>query len=379
MMRVLQIIEATGAGVARHVVDLSEGLAKHGLEVHLVYSPLRMDRIWIEGLVRLREAGVQIWKVPMRRAPHFSDIGALGAILGYLQKAGPFHIVHGHSSKGGGMARLLKLIRTGKHKVVYTPNALITMNPQLDFWKKKIYALIEKFLAHKTDAFIAVSKKEAQEAFRLGYPESKIHLIYNGVHLNYTSSKTRNEVRVELSLNSQDLVVGFVGRFSQQKAPDILLEAFARVAPAFSNAKLVMVGDGPLKESLANRIRILGLENRVIFPGFIEGRIAMRAFDVFVLSSLYEGFPYVILEAMAEGIPVVTTSVGGVEEAIVDGENGFVIPVKSVDDLTRALFELLKSEGLREKFGKRSRERVRRFSVEEMVNATLRVYQSLLA
>jgi len=377
-MRVLHILEATGGGAARHVIDLCEGLARRGLEVHLAYSPLRMDRIMREGLPRLQAAGVQLLEVPMRRAPHPSDLRAIAAIFRHLREAGPFRLLHGHSSKGGGIARLLGLADSGGHRVIYTPHAFITLNPKLLWIEELVYGSIERLLAFRTDALIVGSILEAREALRLGYPKSKVHLIYNGISLDPVSPKGREEVRGRLGLKPQDLVVGFVGRFSQQKAPQLLLEAFAKVAPSFPEARLVMVGDGPLKGALVERARALGLEGAVLWPGFMDGRTAMRAFDIFVLPSLYEGFPYAVLEAMAEGLPVIATAVGGVRDAVANEENGFIVPVGSVEGLAEALSRLMKDESLRLAFGRRSLERVRRFSVEEMVSATLQVYQNLL-
>lgn len=376
-MRVLHILEATGGGAARHVIDLCEGLARRGLDIHLAYSPLRMDRIMREGLPRLKAAGVRLLAVPMRRAPHTSDLRAIAAIIRHLREAGPFHLVHGHSSKGGGIARLLDSAGLKEYRVVYTPHAFITLNPRLSWIEKLIYGGIERLLAVRTDALIVGSTLEAREALRLGYPESKVHLIYNGLPLDPVSYKGREDIRKELGLKPQELAVGFVGRFSQQKAPQVLLEAFAKVAPLFPEAKLVMVGDGSLKAALMERARDLGVEELVLWPGFLDGRAAMQAFDVFALPSLYESFGYVVVEAMAAGLPVVTTPVGISEEVIHHGKNGFIVPVGSVESLAKALSQLMKDESLREAFGRRSLERVRQFSVEKMVEATFRVYLSL--
>lgn len=376
-MKVLQVLEATGGGAARHVIDLSEGLARQGIEVHLAYSPLRMDKVMWRGLPRLRAVGVRLLEVPMRRAPHPSDISAIGALRKYLREAGPFHLVHGHSSKGGGIARLLGFSDMEGFRVVYTPHAFITLSPELFGAKAFVYRSIEKYLACRTDALIAVSEIEVREGLRLGYAKSRIHLVYNGISLDPTHTKSREEVRSELGLKPENLAVGFVGRFSRQKDPWVLLEAFSKVVLSFPGAKLVMVGDGPLRRALVDHAHVLGLEGKIVWPGFLEGRLAMRAFDIFVLPSLYEGFPYTILEAMAEGLPVIATAVGGVQEIIENGKNGFIIPLRSTENLVQALIWLMRDGALRESFGKKSLEQVSRFSVDEMVEATLKVYLSL--
>ncbi|AGK05776.1 group 1 glycosyl transferase [Meiothermus ruber DSM 1279] len=140
-----------------------------------------------------------------------------------------------------------------------------------------------------------------------------------------------------------------------------------------------MVGDGVLKQSLLARADELGLIDRVIWPGFMDGRLAMRAFDVFVLPSNYEGFPYVLLEAMAEGLPVVSTRVGGSEEAIANGENGFIVPVGNVQALSESICKLLEDAEMRRRFGQKSLERVQAFSVDNMVDSTIALYKQLVA
>jgi len=157
----------------------------------------------------------------------------------------------------------------------------------------------------------------------------------------------------------------------------MLLEAFAQVAHNHPQARLVIVGDGPLRTELEARVNALGLADRVFLPGFIDGRWAMRGFDIFALPSEYEGFPYVLLEAMAEGLPIVATCVGGADQAIVDGENGFVVPVGDVIAFAGALDRLLSDEALRLSMGAQSRLRVKEFSVEKMVDATLALYREL--
>jgi hypothetical protein len=109
-MRVLHIVEATSAGVGKHVLGLCEGLAKRGVEVHLIYSPLRMDSLFQTGMERLREAGVKLSSFPMRREPHISDVGALRYLRTYVIRHGPFVLIHAHSSKAGGLARLLRIL-----------------------------------------------------------------------------------------------------------------------------------------------------------------------------------------------------------------------------------------------------------------------------
>lgn len=375
-MRVLHILEATGGGAARHVLDLCAGLARRGVEVHLAYSSSRMDRIFQEGLSALSQSGVALLEVPMRRSLHPNDLRALNLIRRYLWSQASIDLIHGHSSKGGGLARLLRL--GTKAKVVYTPHTFVTLFTNIKPFERFSYGLAEKSLSLLTEALIAVSENEAREAYRLGFSQRKIHIIPNGISLTFSAGQNSQSLREAWGLPKPAKVVGFVGRFVPEKNLLLLLEAFAKISTKHSDARLVMIGDGPLKPLLLQRCEILGLGERVIWPGFMDGRQAMRAFDIFALSSDYEGFPYVLLEAMAEGLPLVATRVGGTELAIREGENGFVVPIGDIQGFAQSLDLLLSDTALRRRMGENSRIWVQQFTVDKMVEATLALYKELL-
>lgn len=376
LVRVLHILEATGGGTARHVVDLCAGLAQRGVEVHLAYSPLRADRIFRDGLPRLSRSGVRLLEVPMRRSPHPSDLKALMVLRGYIRRFGPFALLHGHSSKGGALARLLRAHSLAK--AVYTPHAFVTLSPSIRPPERWIYGLVERALSLLTDALIAVSEDEAREAGRLGFPKKTIRVIPNAIDLSLTPPRSLASFREEWGVGREDRVVGFVGRFAEQKNPLLLLEAFARITHRHPEARLVMVGDGPLKPLVLQKVEASGLREQVVLPGFLEGRAAMGAFDLLALSSDYEGFPYVLSEAIAAGLPVVATAVGGTEMAVMNGQNGFLVKPGDVEGFARALDRLLSDDVLRQRFAQRSLELAPRFSVGRMVEDTLALYHALL-
>lgn len=276
------------------------------------------------------------------------------------------------------MARLLRYMGMGA-KVVYTPHGFVTKSPTLGAVERWVYAWVERALAHKTDALIAVSQGEAKEAVRLGFPPERINLIPNGVHLSPAPGPMGKgeELRKKMGIPVGALVVGFVGRLAPPKNPLLLIKAFALVQKKCPDAILVVVGEGPLEGLLREEVKGMGLEGKVYWPGAIDGRMAMRMFDVFVLASDSEAFPYVLLEAMAEGLPVVSTRVGGSEELISDGENGLIVPVRDPESMAEALSRLLSDGNLRRRFGRKSLERAQAFSVDKMVEATLEVYKAL--
>jgi glycosyltransferase involved in cell wall biosynthesis len=376
-MRVLMIVEA-GGGVARHVVDLCSGLCANGVDVHLIYSPNRMDPVLAEGLSALSLLPVKIYPVPMARKPAFSDCCALWKIRKYAIKMGPFDIVHGHSSKGGGLARLL--FCAGIQAKCYSAHAFITMNPGLSWLESTVYAFAEWFLALLGDAVIVTSNAEQQHAESfLGIASKKLLLIPNGIDLPLSETQNlRDDLRHDWGVSDSDILVGTVVRFVEQKAPIVLIEAFAKVTQRFENVRLVMVGDGPMQPQLKKVAEKLNIAHFVTWPGYVKEKKLMEAFDIFTLSSDYEGFPYVFLDALCAGLPLVTTQVGGSDMVVDEGENGYIVPCRDVKAMSEALSVLVTDAKLRNRMGAASLLKAKSFSVTEMTKKTLDLYTSLL-
>jgi glycosyltransferase involved in cell wall biosynthesis len=367
-LRVLMVVESSAGGTGRHVLDLSQGLLARGCEVHLAYSTGRADRAFLDrlaGLPHLRRAAV-----PMRTNVHPRDAGAVRAVRRYLRRFGPFDAVHGHSSKGGAIARLAAL-GTGA-RAFYTLHGLIMMDPGLARWKRLLYLTIELGLSLRTAAIIAVSPEEARAAVRLGLGRSRVVVIPNGVRP--ADLVPRDEARRALGVPDDAPVVGFVGRLVSQKAPDVLLRAFARAARDVPRARLAVVGSGPLDKDLRGLADRLGIADRVLWLGERDARGVLAAFDVFALASRKEGLPYVVLEAMAAGLPVVATESAGVEILVEPGHNGAVVPRDDVAAFAASLAQLAGDLARRARMGEASRARAARFTVEAMVDRTLAAY-----
>jgi glycosyltransferase involved in cell wall biosynthesis len=158
----------------------------------------------------------------------------------------------------------------------------------------------------------------------------------------------------------------------------ILIEAVAKLRRQGYSPQVLIVGEGPLRDELMRRISELGMEREILLPGFRDDIPQMLALlDIFVLPSLREGFPMTILEAMAAGLPIIVTDVGGTSEAIKNGRNGIVIPPGNADLLAKALIELLKDKDLARRMGKNAQTDVTQdFSVTNMVRKTETLYLS---
>ena len=376
-MRVLILVEACG-GVARHVTDLCAGLKSRGIDVHLLYSPVREDAVLRNGLERLAALAVPLKTIAMGPAPRLADLGAWCAIRQYIKDNGPFDIIHGHSSKAGALARLA--VGGGRAVKVYTPHAFVTMNPDMGLPGRLLYRGLEHCLALLGDAVIATSPAELVHARSvLRIPEKKLFLVPNGIALPVGMPESaRDELRKAWGVQDDEVVIGTVSRFVPQKDPELLIRAFARVAPGHRKARLVMVGDGPLRQQIEKAAEVHGISRAVVLPGYVDGGQAMVAFDIFALSSRYEGFPYVLLDALAVGLPIVTTAVGGAELAVAEGLNGFVVPVGGEREMADRLTRVVASPAERQRMGVISLARGRDFGAAGMTNDTVAVYASLL-
>jgi glycosyltransferase involved in cell wall biosynthesis len=370
MIRVLMVVESSSGGTGRHVLDLSRGLIDRGCEVHLVYSTNRIDQKFIDRIATTD--GLHITTLPMRMNIHPSDVAAVRVVRRYLRRYGPFDVIHGHSSKGGAIARLAA-VGTGV-PALYTIHGLTLVDPCVARWKRLVYRTIEWALSQRTARIIAVSPEEGRAAVRAGLGRSRVVLVPNGVE--QLKLAPRAQGRDTMGFGDDAVVVGFVGRLVDQKAPHLLIDAFAAAARAQPRLRLAIVGTGPLEQTLQSRAQRLGISNKVRWLAERDARDVLAAMDIFALSSRREGLPYVVLEAMSAGLPVVATASSGVESLIEQGVNGVIVPPDHTQALAGALIELADDAERRVRYGRASRERAAAFTVDRMVDRTLESYMA---
>jgi RraA family protein len=366
------ITEASGGGAGRHVLDLSEGLASRGWDVHLVYSPHRTDRFFRERLGRSNALTHAV--CPMGRNIQPGDLTAMRWVGRYTRDFGPFDVIHGHSAKGGAVARLAALA-TGT-PVVYTLHGCVLLDPGLSLRKRLLYHAIEWSLSKVTDRIIAVSPEEQRFLIERGFGRSRVALIPNGIAP--IAFPPRTAVRRDLGLPEDTVAVGFIGRLVDQKAPDVLLKAFAMASRGEQLCRLVLVGSGPLEGSLRGLADSLGITDKVLWAGERDGTSVLPAFDLFAMTSRKEGFPYVMLEALAAGLPILATASAGVELTVRHGENGWIVPPDRPESFAAALFDLMSDPRRLERFGRASLERSSRFTTDGMVDRTISTYLDCL-
>lgn len=384
-MRVLQVVEACGAGVGRHVIGLCCGLISEGHEVAVAYAPHRLDGAFKRFLFEQRDK-IRFFPLKTRRgiSPD-SDLRDVARLLRLIRREGPFDIVHGHSSKGGGLARLSG--RLCGLPTVYTPHSLITSSPEISRSEALAYGLIERALGRfATTKMIAVSEEEREFILRSRLvPDSRVALVENGLDeqiFDSLSGKAPCE-----NLEEKPLTFGSAMRFSAQKAPGHLVEAFARVTETLPHVpmRLMIAGDGDLFDEVKDRVEQSGLNEKVLLPGWLNDTKAfLRELDVFVLSSLYEGFSYAVLEAMAAELPLVSTRVFGMSRTLEEVPGNVLVPAGDPDALaegmqrTATLDEPASLRPALRKIGQANREHVRdNFMQQQTLRRTAAVYQKL--
>ncbi len=249
--------------------------------------------------------------------------------------------------------------------------------------EKKSNIVLQRFLWGFTDQVLSVSKAHRQKMTNIiGFPLKKIKAIVNGVDTErfYPNPGIKVETRKKLGLKKNSLCIGTVGSLRPVKNHSLLVNACKAILPHFDDVEVLIVGEGPLESQLKQEVKTFGFSGKIHFAG-IQPNIpeVLNALDIFVLTSLSEGMPNVVLEAMACGIPVLATSVGGVPEIIENGQNGILVASEDKSNLIQAITELLNDQDKRCAIGMEGRKKVlSEFSLKKMVSEYQVLYESLL-
>jgi glycosyltransferase involved in cell wall biosynthesis len=376
MARIALIVEASGGGTGTHVADLTHHLLKRGHSVHLLYSSARSDSRFRSALDSMQHMeGFHAQPFRIRHNLHPADISTVFSLAAYLTKHKPFDAVHCHSTKAGLVGRLAaRLCRT---PAFYTAHGIITGDPSISPRIRRMAAVLERTLARISDTVIAVSDVERQHMIDIGLSSECVKLIPNGVDIaGYLPCPAlRAEIRSHFRLRPTDPCVGFIGRFVAQKRPDVLLAAFAQVHRALPGAKLMLVGNGPLQEDMIRLATKLDIDGSVFWCGDKNAGDVLPAFDILALSSCWESCPYVVLEAMAAGLPVVATDVGGLRMLVRSGWNGILVPPGDSELLGASLLKLCRDARLRSEMGMHSLQSVQDFSLDLMIERIEELYR----
>jgi len=290
------------------------------------------------------------------------------------------NLIHGHDYKSDLFAAMLRWwMGRQRFALVSTAHAWVMLGLRGALYRRLDLALMRRF-----DHLIAVSHATKNEMVAAGIPPNLISVIYNAIDTDTWSPRhATSAFREELGLDQACPVIGYVGRIMPEKDLETWLRAAALVAPLYPEAQFVLVGEGRDGVTLGQLQRLateLGIAERLHFPGYRTHLLPVYgSFDIFGLSSRREGLPNSILEAMAVGLPVVTTDVAGTSELVLDGQTGYVVPQGDVDHLARAMVTLVADQQLRQRMGQVGRERIEReFSFTQRLQRIEELYTRIL-
>jgi len=374
-LKVVIAIEPYIGGTREHILQICRGLDKTKFDIVLIVSPLREPSLEGE-LLALRDIGITLRLLPMRRAiSPLADLKAFIALRRILKAERP-DILHTHSSKAGILGRLAG--RTFARSLVHTPHIFAfewERGP-----RKLLYWALEWLMARWTDRIIAIASYQTRLYPRkLSLDQSRVVLIPNGVDPeSLQSSKPREETRRELGLSPDDFAICSAGRLCPQKGFDILVRAAELVIPVWPNARFLLFGTGELEAELKGLAAALRLGDRFRFCGQRENMSDLYpAMDAYVLSSRWEGLPYVVLEAMHCGLPVVSTALPGIRDLIEHERTGLLAEDVHWEPLAREILRLRDSTLCRH-LAEAARAKVAAgFTSKECLQSLGRLYQSL--
>lgn len=245
-----------------------------------------------------------------------------------------------------------------------------------------VFQNIDKFVLPRADGIICDSeflRREVVEKYKIA--GKKVFTNHCGTDLEIAQAEKDKKLIKKYGLIGKKVLI-FMGRLIPRKNPMFLLDILFELKKRRNKVSLIVVGEGPEKEKMQSKIKEYKLENDVIFPGFLRKEEKIKHYslsDIFVFPSNNEGFVLVVLEALSASLPLVVPKDKAFPEAVYDGENGYLAAANNLDDWVSKIEKILKNDGLRLQFGKKSRElALQEFSWEKMSQRNIKIYEKIL-
>ena len=319
-------------GLQRVVVTICRTLDRSRFDVSVLC--MRKAGLYVSEIEKL---GIPVILIPVRSKG--TDYFASMKVAAVFRKLKP-DVIHTHNTQPF-IEGTIAAVMTGVKRVIHTDHARI-------FPDKRRYMLMEWLLSHFVEKVVGVSEHTTKSLNKYEHiSEKKLTTIVNGIE--YESISVNIELKKKtLSLPSNCLVIGAAVRLSEQKGLHYVIEVLPDLIKNYPHIEMVIAGDGPLRMQLQVRAKELKIDKKVHFIGpRLDVLELLQVFDIYVLPSLWEGLPMIILEAMASGCPVIATDVGGVREAIVDNETGILVEPGNKKALYEAIEKLVTDKDLR--------------------------------
>jgi glycosyltransferase involved in cell wall biosynthesis len=403
-IKILRIISRMNiGGPSIHVKNLTEKLNSNRFTTRLITGSVSPNEGDMGYIVKFNDQ-IKIFIPELQREiSPYRDIKALIKIIKEIIRFNP-HIIHSHTSKAGTIARaaafICNVFRRNKIITVHTFHGNV-LDGYFSRFKSTLILWIERLMAKLTDAIIAISttqKWELSNVYKIERP-NKINTIKLGFDLNpfQTAHRLKGKMRQKYGISEDEVLIGMVGRMVPIKNHKMFLDAGRTFADRqnIRKVKFFIVGDGEKRQFLEDYTLRLGIKDKVIFTGWERDLAQVYAdLDMLALTSLNEGTPVSVIEAMAASVPVITTGVGGIKDLLgknqadqpdhstfIICERGILCPKNNPSAFSNALTYMFDSGYLedKERFRKASEYVVENYSIERLVNDIGSLYENLLA
>lgn len=373
------VTQAEWGGAQKYIYDLAQNLA-NDFDITVGAG---LDGSSQELLNKLESIQIKttVFKNLKRSIHPLFDLLAILEIFIFLKK-NRFEIIHLNSSKAGVIGSvtgwIYNLFRKNKIKILYTAHGWVYSEP-LSFCKRYLYLWTERIACLLRDATIVLSEKEKSVGLKYKTVKEKtVTIIPNGIDLNKIYFLDREQAKRALfpKRADQDIIIGTIANLYKTKGLDILIHGFKNIYEQNNNCRLIIIGEGPERQVLEKIIVKENLQEAVILTGRKENAAQyLKAFDIFVLPSIKEGFPYALLEAMTAGLPIIATQVGAIPEIIKNGSNGILVETGQEKGLAGAIQRLLNYQELRNTIGQTALQDIANYSLQKMIKETKEIYE----
>ncbi len=366
----VRVVTGTGGGPDKTILNSPRFLDPHGFRTICAYLHPPDDPGFQVLRQRAEEAGAQLVSIPDRGPFDFSVVRNLIRLCREENVA----VWHGHDYKSNFWGLWAR--RFWPMRLMSTVHGWGVRH-----WKSPLFDAIDLWSLRSYDRVICVSDDQVETCLRSGVRQHRLRLIENGIDVEqYRRNQSTAAARQRLGWPEEGLYLTAIGRLSAEKGFDLLIEAVKRLKGEFPKLRLAIAGEGPSRAALEEQIKHRGLSDTVQLLGMCQDiRPVLEAADLFVLSSLREGLPNVVLEAMAMETPVVATRVAGVPHVITDEHNGLLADTESVESLVTAIRRCLSDAELRSRLARAGRETiVRRFNFAVRMDRMRKIYEELL-
>jgi len=380
ILHIITRLEAGGAPTS--LLLLLKGLSEAGVPVELATgltpSPLE------DMLPEAEALGIPIHTIPsLRRDPHlWHDLAALISLWRLIRRIKPV-IVHAHTSKAGFIGRFAARL-AGVSLIVYSPRGTI-LEGYFTGWKQRFFSVLDRFASRWTSVIIGLTEEESQSYIEtgIGRPEQHIQIPIGIDHTLYAppATESRTALRRDHGIEDDEVLIVTSGRLVPVKDQGTLISALAQIGIGADNWKCWIFGAGPEEARLRGMIRESDCGERIRLWGFREDMADLLGLaDLFVLSSLNEGFGRVLLEAMSAKLAIIATSVGGVPSVLDAGNAGRLVPASDPEVLAKEILSLIASSEERDMLAEAAYERVCTvYTSEVTTHQHITLYESLLS